>query len=272
MLILPPLTQVLLQVYGWRLTHGILGAAVLLVLPLVMLLPLERMTAGSPQWRSLRAATAAGPHGQWRVSAALRTSAFWGLFVAYLSTSLAAFSIMPHSVAYLVERGFDPLFSASAFGLAGMLSVVGTISIGWLSDRLGRRQAATISYLSTLIGIGALCLVSAWPTLLLVYAFVFFFGLMQGARGPIIVAMIAVLFPGGMGAIYGTLSIAQGLGAGFGSWFSGLLYELTGSYIASFAVAACGACIGLASFWVVRSLRNETVAAPPPSVPSTRSL
>ncbi len=274
MLILPPLTQVLLTTYGWRLTHGLLGAGVLLTLPLVMLLPLERMTAGSSAWRSLREATAAGATGRWRVSAAIRTSAFWGLFLAYLSTSVAAYSVMPHSVAYLIERGFDPLFAASAFGLAGMLSAVGIIAVGWLSDRFGRRQTATLSYLFTIIGIVALSLVSLWPTLALVYAFVFFFGLMQGARGPIIVAMVAALFPGGMGAIYGALSVAQGLGAGFGSWFSGVLYEQTGSYIASFAMATCGACIGLASFWVVRALRHETIApaALPPSAPSTRTL
>ena len=276
MLILPPLTQVLLNYYDWRLTHALLGAGVLLTLPLVMLLPLERMTAGSSAWRSLRAAAAGSVKGPWRVSTAIRTSAFWGLFVAYLSTSLAAFSVMPHSVAYLIERGFDPLFAASAFGLAGMLSAVGIISVGWLSDRFGRRQTATVSYLFTITGIAALSLITVWPTLALVYAFVFFFGLMQGARGPIVVAMIATLFPGGIGAVYGTLSVAQGLGAGFGSWFSGVLYELTGSYIASFAMAAGGACTGLASFWVVRALRDETVAiaaaARPPSAPSTRTL
>ena len=54
MLILPPLTQFCLSIY--RLAHGarVLGAGVLLVLPLVMLAPLERMTAGSPEWRAMR--------------------------------------------------------------------------------------------------------------------------------------------------------------------------------------------------------------------------
>jgi nitrate/nitrite transporter NarK len=85
---------------------------------------------------------------------------------------------------------------------------------------------------------------------------------MQGARGPIIVAMVAQLFRGGVGAVYGTLSVAQGIGAGLGSWGSGLLYELTGSYIASFMLAACAAAVGMASFWVVRSLREERVAIP----------
>ena len=271
MLVLPPLTQVLLDRYDWRLTHRILGAGVLLALPLVMLLPLGRMTAGSTQWRSLRTAAASGATRPWTIGSALRTSAFWGLFLAYLATSLAAYSVMPHSVAYLIERGFNPLVAASAFGLAGMLSAFGIIGVGWLSDRFGRKQTATFTYLSTITGIVSLSLVTLWPSLLLVYAFVFFFGLMQGARGPIIVAMVAILFPGGVGAVYGSLSVAHGLGAAFGSWGSGLLFEITGSYIASFALAVCGALVGLSSFWLVRSLREEQIMTVPPAPSSARA-
>ena len=267
MLMLPPLTQVLISRYDWRVAHMVLGAGVLATLPLVMLLPLGRMSAGSQEWRALRKAAASSASGPWRISAAARTSAFWGLFAAYLFTSIAAYSVMPHSVAYLIELGFAPLFAASAFGLAGMLSAIGIIAIGWLSDRFGRRQTATLSYLSTITGIVALLSVSAYPTVVLVYAFVFFFGLMQGARGPIIVAMVATLFPGGVGAVYGTLSMAQGVGAGFGSWFSGYLYEVTGSYTASFLLAICGSVAGLSTFWVVRSLREERIATAPASAP-----
>jgi MFS family permease len=269
MLIMPPLTQVLLQTHDWRATHMMLGAGVLLLLPFVMLLPLGRMTAGSPEWRTVRKAAADGSARRWTIGAALRTSAFWGLFNAYFFTSVAAYSVVPHSVAYLIERGFDPLVAAGAFGFAGMLSAFGIIGVGWLSDRFGRRQTATITYLSTILGIGCLSLVTLFPSLLLVYAFVLFFGLMQGARGPIIVAMVAQLFRGGVGAVYGTLSVAQGIGAALGSWGSGLMYELTGTYIASFMLAMCSAVVGMASFWVVRSLREERVATPaaPVAVP-----
>jgi MFS family permease len=261
MLILPPLTQVMLAAFGWRTAHFILGAGVLAVLPLTMLLPLERMTAGSLGWRELRRRVAASTAGGWTVTAAVRTSAFWGLFTAYLFTSVAAYAVLPHSVAFLVERGFDPLVAASAFGMTGMLSVVGLLSIGWLSDRIGRRQAATLSYLSTIVGILALISVSAWPSLVLVYAFVWFFGLMQGARGPIIVALTAALFPGGgVGAIYGTLSIAMGVGAALGSWVSGLLYQATGGYVASFFLSAACAFTGMLSFWAFRALREERPA------------
>jgi MFS family permease len=258
MLVLPPLTQVLLTRFDWRTTHQLIGAGVLATLPLVMLLPLGRMTAGSSAWQR-RSAGATGGRGAWSLAAALRTGAFWGLFAAYLATALAAFSVTPHSVAYLVEHGFDPLLAASAFGLAGMLSVIGILGIAWLSDRIGRRQAATLSYLSTICGIVALACVSLYPSPLLLYAFVVLFGLMQGARGPIVVAMVTSLFPGGVGAVYGALSLAQGFGAGLGSWISGKLYETSGSYVASFAVAALGALAGLATFWVVPSLREERI-------------
>ncbi|KAB2911757.1 MAG: MFS transporter [Hyphomicrobiaceae bacterium] len=259
MLLLPPLTQVLLSSYDWRFTYRVIGAGVLLILPVVMWLPLERMTAGSAQWRALRRKSAADSAVPWTVTAAMRTTAFWALFLAFLCTSVAAYSVLPHSVAYLIEQGFNPLAAAGAFGLTGMLSVIGIIAAGWSSDRFGRRRTAIVSYFLTILGIVALIAVSAWPSLILVYAFVLFFGLMQGARGPIIVGMVAALFPGGgVGAIYGTLSLAMGIGAGVGSWASGLLYELTGSYVASFMLAIGGALVGLAAFWFVRSLREES--------------
>lgn len=263
MLLLPPLTQLLLDRYGWRSTHRVLGAGVLLCIPLVMALPLGRITQGSSEWRVKRREAALLPQGVWRVSTAVRTPAFWGLASAYFWTSVAAYSVLPHSVAYLVEQGFDPLVAASAFGLTGALSVVGIITIGWLSDRIGRKQAVSLSYVLSMLGTSSLILVAAFPSLLLVYGFVLFFGLMQGARGPIILAFITVLFPGGgVGAIFGTMSLAMGIGAGIGSFVSGWLHEATGAYYTSFLIGMMGSLLGLVSFWVVPSLRHERHGAP----------
>jgi MFS family permease len=257
MLLFPPLTQIALSATDWRTAHHLLGGLVLLTLPLLVLAPLRRMTEGSPEWRAARSQTTMSDTGGWTLSSAARTPAFWGLFAAYMATSIAAYGVLPHSVAYLIEEGFNPLVAASAFGMTGMLSVMGILAIGWLSDRIGRLWSATYSYLFTIAGIIALMLVSVWPTLLLVYAFVLLFGLMQGARGPIIIATVARLFPGGgVGAIYGTLSLAMGSGAGLGSWGSAALYEITGSYLASFGLAAAAACAGLLTFWCVPSLRE----------------
>ncbi len=258
MLILPPATQLLLERMTWQSAHKFLGLMVLCLLPLLLLLPLARITAGSPGWQQTRKAALAAGTPTWTLRQALRTNAFWGLFLAYFATSWASYSVLPQSVAYLIGQGFSPLFAASAFGMAGALSTIGIIGVASLSDVIGRRQAATFSYLSTILGITALLLTATYPSILLVYAFVLFFGVMQGVRGPIILATIATLFRGGeVGTIFGTLMLAAGLGGAGGSLCSGLLHDWTGTDTASFLVAIAACCVGVAVFWLVPAVRNQ---------------
>lgn len=66
---------------------------------------------------------------------------------------------------------------------------------------------------------------------------------------------------GGLGAIYGVITLGMGVGAGMGSWISGMLYDVTGGYVACFAFSAIMAVFGLAQFWLVPALasgRRET--------------
>jgi MFS family permease len=260
MLLFPPVTQVLISSYGWRASHRMLGVFVLVFLPLLFVLPLGRFTAGSNSWQALRATAAQTAGGPWTLRAAITTGAFRGLFAAYFATSVAAYAVLPHSVAFLIERGFDPLAAAGAFGFTGLLSVIGIISMGTLSDRFGRLHAVTLSYVSSMLGVICLLGVVAIPSLILVYGFVLFFGLMQGARGPILVALVAKIFAGGsVGTIFGALSMALGLGAAAGSLASGLLHQATGGYAASFALAIMASGAGMATFWFVPSLRQERV-------------
>lgn len=269
MLIVPPVMQLLLQAYGWRQAHVVLGGMTLALLPVLLVLPVGRVGRGSDEWRQARAAQVQSLSGGWTVAAAIRTSAFWGLFSAYFWTSVAAYSILPQSVAYLIERGFNPLVAATAFGMTGMLSALGIVAVGWLSDRVGRLPTVTITYCITAAGAVALLLISAWPSLFLLYAFVICFGLMQGARGPIIVALISHLYRGGaVGSIFGMLSIAMGLGQAGGSFLSGLLQQWTGSYVASFSLGILGSAMGLAMFWLVPSLRRESHGPAPTSPPA----
>jgi len=264
MLIIPPLSQILLTHYSWRVSHQILGGSVLAFLPLVMVLPLRRITFGSIEWQALK--LQAGNSGKpiWTAMRAMRTGGFWALFGVYFFVSVAAYSVLPQSVVYLVERGFDPLVAASAFGVTGALSVFGVIATGWLSDRLGRLTAFAITVAFTITGTLSLLSVAWFPSLTLVYAFVFFFGIMQGARGPIIAVMVSVLFRGGsVGTIFGALSMALGFGAGFGSLISGMLRDVTGDYIASFMLSALCSAIGLGIYCIAPSLRLERQAALP---------
>jgi MFS family permease len=257
-LLIPPLTELLLQRQGWQAAHRVIGITILCLVPLIQLLPLARMTAGSATWQATRRAAIETGTGTWTLRSALRTRAFWGLFVAYLGTSVAAYSVLPQSVAYMVEQGFSPLTAATAFGITGALSAAGIIAMGWISERIGKIPAVSASYVSTMLGTVSLMAVGWWPSLVLIYGFVVLFGLMQGVRGPVIVTMVAQLYRGGaVGSIFGAMSAALGLGAALGSWLSGYLRDLTGTYTASFVLALAGSLLGLAMFWGVGSIRRE---------------
>jgi MFS family permease len=254
-LVVGPLAQWLIAGYGWRAAYLVLGIGTLVVLvPLVWVGVREpSMMATSVVGRgSIPAPIKAGRE----VGDALRTRAFWALFFAYLCTPLAVFSVVTHQVAFAVDHGFPRLFVAGIFGLTGLLSVVGRIGFGIAADRIGRAPSATISYGCTAVGTLCLLGLEVWPHAAALYAYALFFGLGFGARGPIITAMASQLFPGRFGAIYGFLSVGNGIGGGIAPWFGGFVHDLTGSYRVAFLIAVGFCAVGSTCFWLARPPRG----------------
>jgi len=266
-LLTAPLAQVLISSYGWRDAYRVMGAALVLTAVATAFLPLRRMSGGSRAWQERRAASEAATGGGWGIARAVKTKPFWALLAVYFLTSLASFSVSPQAVAAMVEAGIAPLVAASAFGLSGMLSLIGNASIAPLVDRFGQRAMIGLSYVGTVFGILCLAALPSYPSLLLVYGWVLLFGINQGTRGPIVSTLTATIYAGGgVGRIYGTIALGMGFGAAVGSWLSGYLHDLTGAYLVSFLLAASAALLGMATFWTVPLLsearkENEQRAA-----------
>ena len=242
-----PLAQHLISTYGWRNAYLILGLGTLaLLVPLVYFGVHEAPRTAPATPRGSAPATPGI-----RVRAALRMRAFWALFFAYMCTPLAVFTIVTHQVAFAVDHGFPRLFVASIFGLTGFMSIAGRVLFGAAADRIGRARSATISYACTAVGTLALLSIEIWPHPAGLYVYALLFGLGFGARGPIITAIAASLFPGRrFGAIYGYMSIGNGLGGALGPWFAGAMFDLTGSYRAPFLIATLFCVAGSACFWL----------------------
>jgi MFS family permease len=141
-----------------------------------------------------RDAATPAPEGV-NVRGALRIPAFWALFFAYMCTPLAVFTVVTHQVAFAVDHGFPRLFVAGIFGLTGFMSIVGRIVFGVAADRIGRAMSATISYGCTAVGTLALLSLEYSSNAAGLYVYALLFGLGFGARGPIITAMAAEIFP-----------------------------------------------------------------------------
>ncbi len=256
MLAFAPLTQALIDLWGWRGAYRSLGGLMLLMLAVVLVLPWRRIAAGSSAVAGRRAAASVGT-ADWDTRRALRSPAFWTMFGVLFCTSVSTYSVTVQLVAYLVESGIPPLRAASVFGALGLLSIIGMLGTGALAERVGERRVAMLSYGATILGVAALALMPQLPQGPALGAFVLLFGGMQGSRGPLVAVLSSRQFGGPSQArIYGLILVGMGTGGALGSWASGALFDLTRSYLPAFALSAAGAACGLALFLRVPGVRR----------------
>jgi MFS family permease len=253
-LVIVPLAQYAIERVGWRETYTLMGVVVLVLLPLLLLLPWREIAGERRARKAVDGAVEVPAIEAPKVrplAAAMRTRAYWQLVQIFTFTSLSMLGVIAQVVPFLVEIGFAPLQAATAFGVAGLLSVLGMTASGWFADRVGYRTTATASFASTLVGMACLMALSFHPAGWLVVPFVLFFGISQGARGPLVASLAARHFGGGgFATIYGTMFMWMSLGGAVSTWVSGLLYDLTGGYRAGFLFAMVCVAIAVAPFWL----------------------
>lgn len=253
-LIFVPLAQYLVATYDWRVAYRVLGGALLVLVPVVMLaIPWHTFSAGSAERRE----KAKGEGEGWSVRAALRTPVYWGLSVVFFFTAAGMFSVIVQLVAFFIDSGYSPISAATAYGALGMMSAISVMGSGFVSDRFGYRQTVTATFLGTGAGMLILLLISAAPTAFLLVLFVPVYGLCMGVRGPLVSSVSARYFSGpNVATIYGGIYSANAIGAAFGSFLGGLLHDATGGYRIGLVMAIGFIAIAALPFWLVRDLRN----------------
>jgi MFS family permease len=174
---------------------------------------------------------------------ALRDTAFWSLTLAGGVEQLAAMVVNGHQIAFMVARGFNPVFAASIAGLIGLASLPGRFLLNHLSDRYEAQRL--LAMVLGVLGLGLVVFTLASSATGL-YLYVVVYGIAFGARSPLRASVMAEHF--GRRA-YGTITAIQGVvmavPAAFGPLAAGWLYDRLGNYqlafwltTASFAIAA----------------------------------
>ncbi len=243
-----PTSQMLITGLGWR--GAYLAAAASMA---VLILPLAAIFRRSPAIPAMGdgAATTAPRH--WTLAEAIRTRAFWLLFLVYMCTSIGSFLVSLHQIAFAVDIGFDPLYAAGVLGMGAFLAFPGVILTGTLSDYIGREASALLTYGISILGVVCALLITSPDQHLLLWLHGCAFGLTWGARGPAITAKTADLFPGPrLGTILGVITIGSGLGAAIGSWAAGWIFDVTASYRVAFLLSIAAYAAGSVAFWALR--------------------
>jgi MFS family permease len=254
-LILLPASQLLIDHVGWRGAYQIFGAAALLLLLPLLVLPWRLFSTGSPHLA--RSVAAEFADEGWTLLRAMRHHAFWALFSTFFFTAIGMYAIAPQVVAYLIDAGFQPLQAATAWGFSGVVLLFGMLGISSLDGVIGRRPSVLFSYAVSIAGILMLWLLQWYPNFWLLTGFVICFGSMIGSRGPLLTATAMKIFRGKrVGTIYGTISIGSGLGSAVGSWGGGVIHDWSHSYDPLIAFSLISLLCGMIPFLVVPALRR----------------
>jgi len=243
----PPLASILIARWGWRPVYLSFGVVILVFLNI-----LARFMVRSPELLGLapdgdplptpaghysRATSAPGPVlTGWTLEAAWTLPSFWLLGVVFVIMLLTVPVPFVHIVAFARDLGLSPSQGALAVSIMGLCAFCGSLSLGPLSDRLGRKQGLL---LSLTLQVAAFLLFLSAQSLGILYLGAAAFGFFYGGMATLFPALIGDFF-GRLhaGAITGFLFAGAGILGAWGPMIAGHLRDVTGSY---HLVFMCGA-------------------------------
>lgn len=273
-IVLMPALQVYIEHSGWRAACVALGVLVLVLLaPLNLLLKRRPEEMGTGPDGDVRPAATAAAHQpanvvdkawtgiDWTLARALRTTRFWWIALGYACAMYAWYAVQVHQTKYLTEIGFSGVNAGWALGFVSFVAIPGQITLGHVSDRIGREWVWTVGCLGFVLCYAALLLMrtNAHPALL------WFMVLSQGLLGygltSVFGAIPAEIFQGRQyGTIFGTLSTAAMAGGALGPWATGALYDATGNYALAFSIAIGCSLVSILSIWCAGPRQIRAVA------------
>lgn len=272
-ILLLPWLQGIIGAAGWREACGVMGLLVLLVVgPLTLLLRKrpedigllpDGGSAAAAAGRARAAANLVDPAWaavEWTLARAVRTARFWWIALGFFCALFAWYAVQVHQTKYLIETGFSPLLAGWALGLVSAVAIPGQITLGWLSDRLGREWVWSAGCLGFALCFLALLALEHAPSPALLAVMVLAQGFLGYALPAVMGPAVAEIFEGPhYGAIFGTLTIPLVAGGAAGPWVAGLVHDATGSYRLAFwlAIGCCG--VSAAAMWLAAPRRVRLV-------------
>jgi len=221
-----PLAVLLMNQYGWQTTLLIFAVGVCAILPLSLALATPQAgTANGTQ----PMAEAVPQSLQQALGEAFAHRSYVFLVLGFFTCGFQIAFITVHLPSYLVERGLSASIGGWTIGTIGLFNIVGSITSGWLCDRMPRRYLLSIIYFGRAAAILAFIVFPITPFSSLAFAAAM--GLMWLSTVPPTNGIIALLFgTQWLGTLSGVAFLSHQVGGFLGVWLGGFVFDRTGSY------------------------------------------
>lgn len=238
-IVMPPLMRYLISAHGWQSAY--LALAVLIWVVVVPGALLLRRAPGEEREGTPKAAGGGLPLPGIPLSQALRQPVFWAFFLAvalfHTSTQMLAVHLVPRAR----DIGLDASGAATVLSLFGLFAVLGQITLGALSDRLGSKFVFSFCFfLDALLFVALAATGQPWAITLIAV----FYGFGTGGTSQIPALADRLFGSRYVGAILGSIQVAYPLGGALGPALGGYIFDLRGAYTVAFLIASAALLLG----------------------------
>ena len=218
-----PLAVGFIDHLGWQHALIAFGIITLLVIPLSFALrtaPMDMsVKPGAASQQSLRHALAE----------AFGHRSYILLVLGFFTCGFQLLFITVHLPAYLVDRGLSIDAGAWTLGVIGLFNIIGSVTAGWLGDRMPKRYLLSIIYVLRSLAVVVFISLPVTPISAVIFGAVM--GLLWLSTVPPTSALVALMFgTRWMATLFGFAFFSHQVGGFLGVWLGGILFERTGSY------------------------------------------
>jgi predicted MFS family arabinose efflux permease len=218
-IVIPPLTQWVIDHHGWRDAYLMLGCIALLGLPLTAVLVRNRVVPQHEDESLLSGVT---------VAAALRTAPFWILASIIMLSAFGENGLVTNLAAMLSEHGITVQAAALALSVRGGAGIIGRLFTGFLIDRFPAQRIQTAILLLSASGTLILAFSGTSATALIGAALL---GIGLGSEADVAPYLLAGYFGRRhFSVLYGLTWTAYAIGGATGPMVIGHFYDRAGSY------------------------------------------
>lgn len=167
---------------------------------------------------------------------ALSTSAFWMLAASYM-LNCTHMGMLQNQVPHLSDMGFPIGIAATTMSITASMSTTGTFFFGWLSDKISAKFACVVGLCLIVLGLLIFRSIEAGSPIWMVWLYAIILGFGLGSWMPTLSLNTSSNFGlASYGAIFGMLSLFQGIGAAMSPLLVGYLYDSAGTYYWAFII------------------------------------
>ena len=243
MLVVPPASAALTAEFGWRATFIMLGVGCA-----ALLAACAAMVAPSP---------VGGANRHRPLHRTVRSRAFILLYLSWTLATTALFVPFVFLPAFALEQGAGPVAASALLSLFGGASILGRISIGALSERIGIVNLFKVSVFIMAASYAVWLAATSYAALA---GFAVVLGLAYGVRIALMPGVLIEVFgTQNLGAVLGIFFTATGVAAAVGPPLAGVIVDQTADPRWGVAFALAMGLLGFAALVPLRFDRKSRI-------------